>query len=69
MSEFPSFAKIVAASFQAIAKEPQVFVTNVDGEELYQHYLAAFPIGTNPPLQEADGARVFVLPALHPPSR
>lgn len=47
-NEFPTFAKIVAASFQAIVKTSQVFVTGVDGDRLYQQYLDAFPEGTNP---------------------
>jgi hypothetical protein len=47
-NEFPTFAKIVATSFQAIAKASQVFVVNVDSDELYQRYLSAFPDGTNP---------------------
>ncbi len=46
-NHFPTFAKIVATSFQAIANASQVFVTGVDGEALYQRYLAAFPDGTN----------------------
>lgn len=46
--KFQSFAKLVAASFQNIVKAPQVFVTGVDGDELYRRYLAAFPEGTNP---------------------
>lgn len=45
---FPPFAKIVSTSFQAIVKTPQVYVTNVDGDTLYQTYLTAFPAGTNP---------------------
>lgn len=48
VNKFPPFAKTVAASFQAIAKAPQVYVTDVDGEALYQCYLAAFPEGENP---------------------
>jgi hypothetical protein len=47
-NHFPPFAKIVAASFQSIVKASQVFVTDVDGDALYQRYLAAFPEGTNP---------------------
>lgn len=46
--QFPAFARIVAASFQAVARSSQVFVTGVDGDALYQRYLAAFPEGTNP---------------------
>ena len=50
---FPRFAKLVAQSFQAIAKTTQVYVTNVDGDVLYQRYLAAFPEGTNPIFKKA----------------
>ncbi len=48
INNFPPFAQLVAASFQAIVKAPQVFVTSIDGDALYQQYLAAFPEGTNP---------------------
>lgn len=47
-NQFPTFAKIVAASFQSIVKAPQVYVTGVDGDELYRRYITAFPEGTNP---------------------
>ncbi len=47
-NKFPTFAKIVATSFQAVANAPQVFVADVDGDELYRRYLDAFPAGTNP---------------------
>lgn len=47
-NEFPTFAKIVAASFQAIAGAPQVYVTSIEGDALYQRYLSSFPEGTNP---------------------
>jgi hypothetical protein len=50
---FPIFAKIVAASFQVIAKAPLVFVTDIDGDALYQRYLGAFPEGTNPLYRKA----------------
>jgi hypothetical protein len=46
--KFPTFAKIVAASFQAVASAPQVYVTGADGDALYRRYLSAFPAGTNP---------------------
>jgi len=46
--KFSTFAKIVAASFQAVAEAPQVYVTGVNGDALYQRYLSAFPEGTNP---------------------
>lgn len=48
MDVFPIFAKIVAKSFQAIVKQPNAFVVNVDGDAMYQKYLASFPDGTNP---------------------
>lgn len=47
-SKFQTFTKIVAASFQAVAGAPQVYVASVDGDALYRRYLAAFPEGTNP---------------------
>src|SRR4051812_15441213 len=52
IDNFPRFAKIVAASFQAIVKHDNIFVVDVDGDALYQRYLAAFPDGTNPVFKE-----------------
>lgn len=49
---FPAFAEIVANSFQAIAGCAEVFVADVDGDDLYQAYLEAFPEGTNPLFKE-----------------
>lgn len=48
MDVFPVFAKIVAKSFQAIVKQPNAFVADVEGDALYAKYLLAFPEGTNP---------------------
>ena len=48
INKFPTFAKTVAVSFQAVVKAPQVYATATDGDALYQRYLAAFPAGTNP---------------------
>lgn len=48
IDKFPTFAKIVAASFQTVAGAPRVYVTAVDGDALYQRYLASFPDGANP---------------------
>ena len=45
---FTQFARIVAASFHDIVKDGNVFVANIDGDELYTKYLASFPEGTNP---------------------
>ncbi len=50
---FSSFAKTVATSFQSIARAPQVFVVDADGDTLYQCYLMAFPDGTNPIFKKA----------------
>lgn len=44
---FPAFARLVAASFQDLAKTA-VYVAAIDGDALYADYLAAFPEGTNP---------------------
>jgi hypothetical protein len=46
-AHFPQFARLVAASFQDLAKTA-VYVAAIDGDELYARYLAAFPEGTNP---------------------
>jgi len=43
-----AFAKSVAGSFQDLTKDADVFVADIDGDELYAKYLAAFPEGTNP---------------------
>jgi len=48
INKFQTFARTVAASFQAVVESPHVYVADVDGDALYQHYLAAFPDGTNP---------------------
>lgn len=48
IDNFPAFAKIVNLSFQNVMAADRVFVVNVDGDDLYARYLAAFPAGTNP---------------------
>lgn len=50
---FSNFAKPVAQAFQEIVKEPNAFVVDVDGDALYQLYLASFPEGTNPFFRKA----------------
>lgn len=45
---FSTFADLVADSFQKIAEGGTVFVTRIDGDDLYATYLGAFPEGTNP---------------------
>jgi hypothetical protein len=47
-NEFHRFAEVVAVSFQRFAKTPDVFVANIDGNALWEKYLAAFPEGENP---------------------
>ena len=46
MSNFTKFAKPVYASFQKLTKD-EIFTVDIDGDELYAHYLASFPEGTN----------------------
>lgn len=48
MSSFHTFACRVTASFQDMMKNDAVFVADLDGDELWTKYLAAFPEGTNP---------------------
>lgn len=48
MTLFSTFARHVAASFQDITKRGTVFVADLDGDELWSKYLAAYPEGTNP---------------------
>ncbi|HEY2509476.1 MAG TPA: hypothetical protein VGI39_01350 [Polyangiaceae bacterium] len=48
LSNLQAFAQIVAASFQEMVKAPNVFVVDVEGDALYEKYLASFPEGTNP---------------------
>lgn len=48
---FPQFAKLVATSIQK-AMQGEVFVTDVDADELYALYLYSFPEGTNPIFKE-----------------
>ncbi len=45
---FPIFGKAVAKAFQEIVKDSSAFVVDVEGDVLYEKYLAAFPEGTNP---------------------
>ena len=47
-SAFPTFARIVADTFQRYVKRGGVFVSGVTRDDLYVAYLAAFPEGTNP---------------------
>lgn len=42
-----AFYHLAAASFQGVARSPQVFAAGVDGDALWQLYLGAFPAGTD----------------------
>jgi hypothetical protein len=48
MTLFSTFARLVADAFQDITKNSQVFVADIDGDDLWTMYLASFPEGTNP---------------------
>lgn len=48
MNSFSTFAHMVAKSFQDLAKNDAVFVANLEGDDLWTKYLAAFPEGTDP---------------------
>lgn len=43
-----SIYALVADAFQTIAKGTSVFVADIDGDELWQKYLASFPPGSDP---------------------
>lgn len=47
MSEFVKFAEKVHQQFSKMS-EQELYVVDVDGDTLYQHYLESFPEGTNP---------------------
>lgn len=48
MNDLLKFTGMVADHFQEIAAASEVFVTGIDGTELWEHYLAAFPAGSDP---------------------
>ncbi len=48
MSQFPAFARMVAASFQDLVKNNVVYVADLSGDDLWSKYLGAFPEGTDP---------------------
>ena len=48
VNKFPAFAKLVAMSFQDRVRNANVFVADLEGDDVYAKYLAAFPEGTNP---------------------
>lgn len=51
MADFIDFAKPVAARFAEMSKG-ELYVVDLDGDELWAAYLAAFPPGTNPIFRE-----------------
>src|ERR1700678_2437938 len=48
VDRFPEFARMVARSFQDLARNATVFVADVEGDALCAEYLAAFPEGSDP---------------------
>ncbi len=57
MSDFTPFGSAVHAAFNTIlakdnASKENVFVVDVTGDELWDHYLASFPEGANPMFRE-----------------
>lgn len=57
MSNFVAFSKSVHQAYATIlkkddGKKDNVFIVNVSGDELWAHYLASFPEGTNPMFRE-----------------
>lgn len=54
IDNFQAFSKVTAATFQEILGygKDAVFVVDVEGDALYEKYLAAFPEGTNPVFQK-----------------
>lgn len=48
VTNFPAFAEQVARQFQELARQPHVFVVNLDPDALWAEYLRAFPEGTDP---------------------
>jgi len=51
MSDFDQFSAPVREQFQKMAKG-DLFVVDIDGDDLYRHYLDSFPDGTNPIFRE-----------------
>jgi hypothetical protein len=45
---FPAFAALVEKAHQGIMGKRDVFTIDIDGDALFEAYLAAFPEGTNP---------------------
>lgn len=57
MSEFSVFSKAVTNAFNTMVakdegKKMNLFIVDITGDELYAHYLASFPAGTNPMFRE-----------------
>lgn len=47
MFDFPKFADAVSRHFDEMSKN-ELYVVDITGDDLYNHYLASFPDGTNP---------------------
>jgi hypothetical protein len=57
MSEFAPFSQAVTAAFNTMiakddGKKMNLFIVDITGDELYDHYLASFPEGTNKMFRE-----------------
>lgn len=50
MASFKTLGDVVESNFKSMtdAKNAKVFVADITGDELWDHYLASFPEGTNP---------------------
>lgn len=53
MSDFVKFSNAVHAAYNSIIRSNQkVFMVDITGDELWQHYLSSFPEGSNPIFKE-----------------
>lgn len=52
MGHFKAFADQINVAFNRLQNTRDLFVASSTGDELYAHYLAAFPEGTNPVFRE-----------------
>lgn len=57
MSDFSKFGQAVTANYNSMlqkdeGKKNSVFLVDINGDELWAHYLASFPEGTNPMFRE-----------------
>jgi len=50
--EFKDLKKAIQAQFKKMEKEAALFRVDIEGDDLYAHYLASFPEGLNPMFRE-----------------